>query len=77
MLLPKHIEFTVAVTNGGHASLCNKVNETECLHAPCFSSHIHLPEFIKTYDKNQPNSITAKPHGKITRIRWNLMSKRT
>ena len=48
-MLPKHIHLTVALADGGHASLCNKVNETECLHAPCFLSYAHLPEIYKKY----------------------------
>lgn len=68
MLLPKQIEFTVAITKGGHANLSNKVNNTECLNASYFLSYTHLPKTYKNIEHKSAR-LTSTKRGKLTRMK--------
>lgn len=68
MLLPKQIEFIVAITNGVHANLSNEVNNSECLNASYFLFHTHLPETYKSIGYKSVG-LTSTKCGKLTRMK--------
>lgn len=65
-----------AITYRQHVSLYNKDNEIKCLNAFSFLSHTHHPEIYNTGHKSAQFT-KAKLHGKLTRMKLNLKSKRT